>query len=422
MDSSGKMRYDNKSQSWAVSVALFLSTALLHTNHTKVRALVYKCCQRNHGLSEEALVYALEKALRDGAAPGRKLENGKGITPSMREMLLAKVGTEEVSPHEIAVLPILDIDVKEGIEVKGEHKTSAWACPVGVPRRRPLVKEVAYRIHGLHMGWQWNASSGAFHESEQQIDTKEGVNANADREQRLLLEASHFGFTEQSPPSSHIISSFPVLSPSGYDTRVQDSIDWLHRIGDDGIYELLGIRRTIGSVPYAIPPTWDDLIHAAGQPHPKAIPKPGTSSARSRAPPLTVAARARAKHSHRGSSDQFFGVTKGGSAQQNAETEEVVSKMIREAAWINIHTFTGEGTKTITRSGMNVLEIRVEAGYGARWSAEWIPLSQISNEVQGTVDITSQAGDTEHTYPTNITFRGFLEPHMLDGHERKWRH
>lgn len=68
--------------------------------------------------------------------------------------------------------------------------------------------------------------------------------------------------------------------------------------------------------------------------------------------------------------------------------------MIHDAVWINIHTFGGISSY--------VLEIRVINGYGARWSAEWdenIPFNV-----------------------SNVIFRGFLEPQMKDGFEKKWRH
>jgi hypothetical protein len=98
-----------------------------------------------------------------------------------------------------------------------------------------------------------------------------------------------------------------------------------------------------------------------------------------------VAARARAKHAHRGK-DRFFGLVTANADKQNKETHQIVLLLLRDAAWINIHTFGGTTEP--------VLEVRVASGYGARWKLE----------------------------TTDVFFRGFLEPQMPNGHEQKWRH
>jgi len=109
-------------------------------------------------------------------------------------------------------------------------------------------------------------------------------------------------------------------------------------------------------------------------------------------PKLSVAAKARAKHAHRGE-EQFFGVVKGSPEKQSSETQAIVSSIVHNAAWINIHTFGGMNNQP-------VLEVRLENGYGARWTADW----------------------TDQFRPVNIEMRGFLEPQMEDGHEKGWKH
>ena len=50
--------------------------------------------------------------------------------------------------------------------------------------------------------------------------------------------------------------------------------------------------------------------------------------------------------------------------------------------------------------GGGVLEVRAVSGYGARWSGDW-------EEEGGGKD---------------VLFRGFLEPQMENGFEKRWRH
>lgn len=155
---------------------------------------------------------------------------------------------------------------------------------------------------------------------------------------------------------------------------------WLQEAGDDGVFEILGMRRTIGTDERGLlPPTWKALLQAASVQN-----SPNKSK-------LTVAARARAKHAHRGK-ERFFGIVQGGDEEQNAASLQVVLRLLQEAVWINCHAFGGTG-------GIPVLEVRVASGYGARWKADW---------------------STDP--PANVEFRGFLEPQVADGHEKQWRH
>jgi len=161
-------------------------------------------------------------------------------------------------------------------------------------------------------------------------------------------------------------------------------LEWLTNVGDEGILRLLGLRNTVGTEAGLLPPDWAELLAASRLPH-RDLSPPHDS--------LTVAGRARCKHAHRGSQDSFFGEVTGGTREKNEAAESVLDKILREAAWINIHKSTG--IEEI------VLEVRVAAGYGARWTAGW---------------------STTPVKPTDVFFRGFLEAQQVDGHENRWRH
>jgi hypothetical protein len=98
-------------------------------------------------------------------------------------------------------------------------------------------------------------------------------------------------------------------------------------------------------------------------------------------PRLTVGARALCKHAHR-SSEGFWGIIKGTEAEKNEMAQKVALLIIKECAWINAH---------ILPHSEHIIECRVEKGYGIRWT--------IKGE-----------------------FRGFLEPQMEGGHDKKWKH
>jgi hypothetical protein len=107
---------------------------------------------------------------------------------------------------------------------------------------------------------------------------------------------------------------------------------------------LLGQRITPGSITDArgLPPPRDRLLASAFRPH-------------SQADPLTVAARALAKHAHRGS---FWGECTGSVADKNATAEALVNRLLDEATWWNVFGHFAHGL---------VYEVRLESGHGARW-------------------------------------------------------
>jgi len=238
----------------------------------------------------------------------------------------------------------------------------------GLPKR-PLYEEISRRLRIIQ---QYN---------------NVGCNKDDDEYEALpcFLPASHFGLTE--------ICTLNELIPPPPSTpiHIDECTRWIQNAGQDGIYAILGCRRTIGTVQlssttppsYLLPPTIPQLLDASRKRY-----KPNTKSS------LTVAARALAKHAHRGA-EQFFGILKGSEAQKNEYADRVIHRLIDEAMWMNVHCFGG-----IDESNP-VLEIRTYEGYGARWSAIW------------NSDVFS---------PVEVEFRGFLEPQMEGGHEKRWRH
>ena len=210
-----------------------------------------------------------------------------------------------------------------------------------------------------------------------------GCGGNGDQEEdggessslSCFLPASHFGLTEIHNLNELIIPPPPPLSQP---LTIETCTKWIQTAGDSGIYAILGCRRTIGTMNnHLLPPTTQQLITAS-----RKLYKPNTHSS------LTVAARALAKHAHRGS-DQFFGILTGGEAQKNEHADRVIQRLIWEAMWMNIHCFGG-----IDESNP-IMEIRTFDGYGARWSGRW-------QHSDGNV--------FEHV--EDVEFRGFLEPQV----------
>lgn len=159
-------------------------------------------------------------------------------------------------------------------------------------------------------------------------------------------------------------------------TKVEELIVSL---GPRGFLTCLGVRETVGSVsacslpPYSLLENLFNDMNTTEEerkhPHSHSI--------------LTVGARALTKHAHR-SSEGFWGQVNGSETRKNEIAAELLSRLAKNCVWINIHQLPGNEP---------VLEIRTQEGYGARWA------------VNG-----------------NPGFRGFLEPHTPDGHEKGWRH
>ena len=202
------------------------------------------------------------------------------------------------------------------------------------------------------------------------LDTQND-NDNESTPALMLIPAEEFGLQEQ-----------PVVPiPKITQLSAKAIRQWFLSAGNQGVLTILGLRFTVGSDPRnLLPPCWTALLQAANQPN-------KTSSV------LSVAARARAKHAHRSTQAGFFGIATGSPTAQNVAALQIIERLLHEAVWINIHTFSGT-------DGKPALEIRSRQGYGARWVLDF----------------------TNPLHPTDIEFRGLLEPQMKDGHIKGWKH
>jgi hypothetical protein len=167
--------------------------------------------------------------------------------------------------------------------------------------------------------------------------------------------------------------------------------------GARGLLTLLGHAKTVGSVAVA-PLTRTQCIDSFQR----------RWSVRE---PLSVGARALAKHCQRvvssdsaasDDSTSAWGESelRGNDASKNARALEVLTRLLDDAVWKNMHALPpfSEEISVVT------MEVRDSRGYGARW------------EIRGSGDGDASDGES------GFTFRGFLEPPMADGHERRWRH
>ncbi len=291
----------------------------------------------------------------------------------------------------------------------GTEKTDPPWIVRGIPER-PLYREVAKRL------LEWNQRCFSQRDSKLIL-----VDAN---QSNVTVSANVLGFEEI--PFSDGSIFFPNLPP--YSRK--DIRKWLFssREGESNadatIYKILGIRNTVGSL---IPcekrlfglPSKKILLEAAGVFH-----KPKSSARQRQQQCMTVAAKARSKHAPRAIQDaSFFGVARGPVTIQNQQAEELVERLLVNCVWINCHVFGG---LTKTKKDKNkddnelftswVVEIRLEEGYGARWRVEEYANSDANeNDKKG----PTKASNSQRLV---VTFRGFLEPQMEDGHERRWRH
>lgn len=186
---------------------------------------------------------------------------------------------------------------------------------------------------------------------------------------------------------------------------------FLSAVGNAGIRDLLGLKSTAGSIESSLPPPRRALLEALNKPHAPAPsvlatrPTPSSPSRESAVADeevgmprkrrakrrkdtvvcnLTVGGRALCKHAVRGK-EGWWGGSGGTEADKNDRAEKAALRVLAGATWVNLHVFGGGGED-------GVFEVREESGYGARWSTD------------------------------GAVFRGFLEPHMEDGHEKGWRH
>lgn len=274
----------------------------------------------------------------------------------------------------------------------------AW-CPDAFPCRRfsptPLRPGLCVCTHG--------AAHHACVDPRRKEDEQKCI--GGDRLRRKATNSkSGLSLSEGPPRHNTSLSSRPTSEHIG-STRVGSAaaelvvygVSFLLSIGAAGIRDLLGLRRTAGSIDGLLPPPRAALLTALNLPHVAApsVKREPTSSVGERPSrskkkenlvcKLTVGGRALCKHAVRGR-EGWWGCFGGTEADKNDRAETVVLRVLATATWMNLHAFGGKGGQD------GVFEIREALGYGARWSAD------------------------------GVFFRGFLEPHMKDGHEKGWRH
>ncbi|KAI3692691.1 hypothetical protein L6452_32512 [Arctium lappa] len=163
-----------------------------------------------------------------------------------------------------------------------------------------------------------------------------------------------------------ILLTEPALQPYDHLAAILSALHY------DGVQRLLGIANTVGTIPDALPPPRSTLLNSFSLPH-----NPDVKSS-----VLNVGARALAKHVNR-SNGKFWGSFAGNEPHKNVLAFKVISNLITHCCWLNVHIVPPHGA---------VFEIRVQDGYGARWSLN----------------------------PTK--FIGFLEPYTEDGYAKGWKH
>lgn len=265
----------------------------------------------------------------------------------------------------------------------------------GIPKR-PYYVELSKR---LVIQARWNHAS-SFATTEQTLLGLLTCRIGRPKSPSLLVPATDLGLTE----------IMPLSIPEQTQKEISENacLEWFVHAGDQGVLAVLGMRRTVGTSLIEFPPEEWQLMKAARVPHcVKTKRKKQVVGNNGIQETLTTAARARSKHAHRAQSGvSFFGVAKGKVEQQNLETELILKKMISEAVWMNFHMIFSKNLE----ENIPIFEIRTKEGYGARWSVKKIK------------DYTDIAEDSETAYDYDLQFRGFLEPTMENGHEKRWRH
>ncbi|XP_042044352.1 uncharacterized protein LOC121790131 isoform X2 [Salvia splendens] len=177
-------------------------------------------------------------------------------------------------------------------------------------------------------------------------------------------------FYSEEKERSNGILAICVQAPT---TQLRDiAASILSGLGCGGVQKLLGFVETVGSNPESLPPAPSTLLSTFLSPH-----NPDVKGSI-----LTNGARALAKHVNR-SSEGYWGLLHGSDEEKNRHAAEIISRLLAECSWMNMHIVRPHGT---------VFEIRNDGGYGARWSVD------------------------------GSKFIGFLEPYAIDGYAKGWRH
>jgi len=127
---------------------------------------------------------------------------------------------------------------------------------------------------------------------------------------------------EVTPKLKKLKTLFTVWSD---DEILHELLDIIKCLQIRGLLDLLGIRKTVGTVEIW-PPPQQVLYETFQQPH-----KPNSDSV------LTVGARALAKHCHRDQTCTWWGVSTGSESVKNSHAIEVMERIMDGAIWINIH-------------------------------------------------------------------------------------
>lgn len=143
----------------------------------------------------------------------------------------------------------------------------------------------------------------------------------------------------------------------------------IYNLNIEQIFILIGIQKTIGSI-YLKPPL-------------KNICEQSFNAKYKNSSNLTKGARELSKHMGRCSSKWWGEIISGTEIQKNNNANVILKYLLDNSIWFAIFKLT---------SSIIIFEIREKDGYGARWDISGNP------------------------------FRGFVEPHMENGHEKKWKH
>lgn len=119
----------------------------------------------------------------------------------------------------------------------------------------------------------------------------------------------------------------------------------------------------------------------------------------------------------------------GSEATKNKLAAAKLQEILDSAKWVNLHSIldAGRGSLSSTTS-VCVLEVRVASGHGARWSwkdaGRWTHrhMQHLLLQYQGMCNDSSGGGVLRGDIGDIISFRGFVEPMEVGGHEKKWRH
>jgi hypothetical protein len=157
------------------------------------------------------------------------------------------------------------------------------------------------------------------------------------------------------------------------------------QLGWSGLMALLGCGQSEGTQMLP-PPSLEELWTAFHTPMP-GIKPPHV--------PLTVGARAMCKHAVR-SKDRYWGAASGSTPAKNEAATVMLGKILGDVVWMNVHALP-----PYTEA---CFEVRNSLGYGARWS------------------LAPRATSLPLPSPLVLSFRGFLEPHYVQGHLTGWIH